>query len=351
MNSYKSFLLVLFLCFSNICSAQTFDKYNEMIKKFTQIFINDSVSLIAEDQYYDAEVFRIRKIFASNNFLNLRKTNKGYIISFMVKMSDSTYAFPCVISSNMPFNKEKFKPLKIGDKVRLKFIDYFDHLILNSLEYKYVYDILIGTNTIHYVAGVNCFISNRIFVSPNINGLSYVDSVSLENRNLVFEEDRLGYEQTICKFLNSMYCSSVSFFDIVDTNLVKKSFFSLSSISIRTSLNSKYNTRMYCNKLKYPGYYFDWTELTPPNPNFEQLFRAMTKYFYKVENNEDCIQKFKREDLIIKVLRFWDNELTASVIWKHDDKFNRMFFTVRKTESKFKIVSIAIPEFLHRGFE
>ena len=61
MNSYKSFLLVLFLCFSNICSAQTFDKYNEMIKKFTQIFINDSVSLIAEDQYYDAEVFRIRK--------------------------------------------------------------------------------------------------------------------------------------------------------------------------------------------------------------------------------------------------------------------------------------------------
>jgi len=313
---------------------------DSIILRSNQIIIeNDPVFQISELTYYKAEV--LKKMKFKNGFLTL----------FNLSISDSNYAYIYVVSGNEKTKKSKEK-LKVGKVYYIQLIDYFDHFLTLSIEHKEVYDVMLGNNKISILSGVQDAIFSKIFVSPNIFDLYYVDSITVQQNkaevNLVYE----NLYSTICSFIKSITYSKYqsNLINYVDTNELKKSISQFSLTPIKSSLSFKYDTSnnkslFNNNPLPQNLSYLNWSNFGINEQYFDSLFWGMLRIYYTfpVTYNENYID-ISCNNLIVKSLYYCDDIITVQVKWKIESQYEYIaILSLKRLNDVFKVIGFNQP--------
>ncbi len=318
------FLVISFMGFSIFSFSQIHN----------QIVLNDSSHLIQSGYFYDAEVLSIKKL----------KTGIGVFVK--VKIDENKDAYGFVISCNRSLNKKhtmKCKHLHKGDVYRMLLIDYFNEMLVLSIEYKRVYDVLLGEQKIVVPAGINGFYFSRIFVSPNIKNGFYYEETSIPDMERYMEKKSTQLKDFLMQFINCISFDK-EFYKIpylTDSVLFKKSLQSFSFPYLVVSPNHPYNKKNN-NAHRRNFLKINWAN-EGVNPNiFFELTKAVFNDFFKLpltEYNEGFFPK----EIDIRLLYLDECYSTVELKWIMLNYIYTVVVSLTEENGTFKIIGLNMP--------
>jgi len=234
-----------------------------------QIFINDSAHLVQSGNVYEAEVLTISRM----------KAGFGFFLKVNIGENQNAYCFLVSNKTSAEFiNKKKCLPIKKGEKMQLLLVDYFQSELVLSIEYKRIYDVLLGEEKVAVPAGIYGFGFSRIFVSPNVMNRYYCKDIF---QNSIFQESSNIPKElyaTILQFISSMSFEkefeNVSVY--VDTMRLKNSLLSSSFPYLVVSPGHTYNARKnFAHKKTFKK--MDWESYGIRTDNFIDFFKGVLR--------------------------------------------------------------------------
>lgn len=262
-----------------------------------QIQVADFAFLYSDSVYYDCMVCRIDEY------------NEGYGILVSSNIED----IPVFSAKNKSTYKHR---IKIGKSYKMKLIRYFERPIIRSIEYKHIYNIMLGAKTIN-VLSTGQF--SYLFISPNINGLSYFEPKIVDSLELIKKQKETEMTSFLYDFIISISneIDSLQLINYVDTLEVSKSLKKYSGYYYQESLYEEFKRPP--KKIDY----LQWSNLKIDDSRFESLFWGMLSYYYRLPKEtisfEDKNNVFK--SIKVKVLYFCDDISTVRVKWSIPDRF------------------------------
>lgn len=326
-NGFKVFLfffLVILSC--EVCVAQ----------RQNQIFLNDSANLIQSGIVYETEILSIKEL----------KNGFGFFVK--VKIENNKHAFAFIVSTTKEnlSNIGDYKAIHKGDKLKLLLIDYFDEPLCLSIEYKRVYEVLLGNEKVVIPAGVNGWLFNRIFVSPQIKSHFFKETKENTEFQKISDDLTFRINYSIVKFINHV-SFEYALFDwdrIVDTTEFIKSVQSLSYPYLVVSPDHPYNKKNE-NNLRHTQFAkMNW-EIYVKNPNcFYELLRGMLNYFFhlpflKLEDKDIISEK----NINIRILYYNAGMVTCEVKWIIENNKYSAVLTLCEKDGAYKISYLNLP--------
>ncbi len=289
----------------------------------SQIRNNSFAFLIKEDTPYLCYI---------NSIINLKN---GYLINVQTKID--TFSINLNIVTTKKSNSNLNRKIKKNNSYYFTLKRYFEYPILVGFNFTRNKNLLIGDKMVH-VAAKGSF--HYIFISEELDGLEYLDSLEIYNRNRAYNNNKHSIDTLILKFLNIISNSQIfdSISNVVDTNSAKRMFHQYCISFGKRKMKNSYN---YCDML--PDYKIkiqNWTDLGV-NPNsIKELINYELKYTYNYpikEKNVNCVV------IDQKILNTTQDQLyTIRVKWKIDeiDSFYYIILTIKQIDNKFIIIGI-----------
>ena len=218
------FLTLSIQTFSQIEIKERFDKvcryvyiqkdsntiiYDPLDTLFQQIINNDFAFLFSDTTFYNCKIERIDAY------------NEGYGV-LVSSIIDSIPVRGYIISAK---NKDSKKGrIKVGKYYKMKLIRYFEKPLHRPIHGKKVHDVLLGLNLIPVLStGSFCY----IFVSPSLNGLSYIDTLKVDYIEIFKKKKEEELRSFIKRFITSISNTSDTnqLFNLVEIESLMKIFF------------------------------------------------------------------------------------------------------------------------------
>jgi hypothetical protein len=251
---------------------------------------------------------------------------------------DSTVYVGIVSLKERIFYKNKIKK---GQYYKMRLTRYFERPLVRSIEYKPIYDVMIGKNS---VGILSTGLFSYLFVTKNLRSLEYLDPVSIANIEIDIKKTKIELYDFLYQVVKSLSFKedSVLLVNYLDTAQVKKSLKRYTKNFTGFSPSEDLN-------LLYPPQKIErlpWKNYNIKTNNFHSWFWGTINYFYKLPINRGN-SKYDFDDFVIKVLDFHDELYTVRVRWKiHSQKQSFSYyavFTVKKQGDTFKIVGLNKP--------
>jgi len=233
--------------------------------------------------------------------------------------------------------KEKnTNPIEIGKSYKFKLLRYFENQLSVNIEYKEIYDVMLGAKTIG-ILSLGWF--NYLFVSPNLNSLNYIDSLNVDiiEKNIKKKDERL--QKFICDFLKTISFNEYSnnLRGYVDSSLLMASLKTYSIYGIVKSPTDIANRKIVQPPRRIP--YLNWERYNIDDKNFNSLFWGMLENFYNLPIKDNPID-FDCKEVHIKTLYFYNDISTIRIKWKLPSKETEYvaIVSIREFEQTFKII-------------
>lgn len=286
--------------------------YDALDVGFKQIINNDFSFLIEDSSYYNFTVSEIHKL------------KNGYGILLTSRICDTnTYTY--VISRGKGVkNGEK---IKVGNTYKMKLTRYFPEPLILSIEYPKIYDVMIGTEIIPVMA---TGLFSYIFITQNLNGLHYIDSLNAMDIKNEIKDDELRIQDFIYEFINSISTQNdttdlLSFVDTTSMKLVLENY----SITITTRSP---DFKSYKPPFNVPS--FPWFNVGIDNTEFNSFFKGVIKYFYKLPADYILSEK----EVEIFPLYISNDTYTIRVVWKSPYRTYSAILAIKPYGNSFKII-------------
>ncbi|MDD4208991.1 MAG: hypothetical protein PHI52_01495 [Bacteroidales bacterium] len=285
-----------------------------------QITNNDFAFLINDSTYYDCKVLKISKL------------SEGYTIRFGLKIGwRDVYAQ--VVTTNE--KNKHFKKIKVGNTYKMKLKRYFNYPLHRAIEYPLIYDVMLG-KTINGVlsTGLFCY----LFVSPNLDGLYYIDSNNIDKMGKEIELEKKYIQDFVYRFVNTITfkkdSTNLSYF--IDSTLIVKSL-----RKHRQYLNNRgYDFNIYKIPKQVP--FRKWALDKIDTSNFTSFFWGILKVDYQLPIYIDsCLNyEINKNDILIDILYYKYPLYTVRVKWNNPiKKINYIVIvTIKEDDYKFKII-------------
>jgi hypothetical protein len=350
---FRYFFIFIFasLIYSSI--AQPFSKSQDtsyiMIRE--QWYHKDSINFL-----YDPWDIGTKQIYVRNfAFLvddssyhtylltNIWKIKGGYFFTLHTKLYD-TLVQVNVISIKQKGDVFLDRKVKVGQQLSLKLIRYFDRPLIRSIEYPPTYNVMMGIRSV----GI---LSNRgityLFVSKNLRGLSYLDSIHLTNEEniIIREQDSLNaFLLQVVQRISYKEISASLILDM-DTTSVKKSIRSYrSSAQLPKGLGLADYMNIVSPIKKMNSY--RWKYYKIKTSSIQLWFWGIINEFYALPKDyTDTNKSFPINNFEIKIVHLYKDVFTIRVRWSlpfENEKSYCAFFSIKKQDDKFKIIGFNI---------
>jgi hypothetical protein len=298
---------------------------------YNQIYVRNFAFLVDDTSYH------------TYLLTNIWRIKGGYFLTLHTKLYD-TLVQVNVISIKQKGDVFRNRKVKVDQQLSLKLTRYFDRPLIRSIEYPPTYNVMMGIRSV----GV---LSNRgityLFVSKNLRGLSYVDSIQLINEEnmIIREQDNLkAFLLQVVQRMSYKEISDSLIFDM-DTTSIKKSIRSYrSSAQLPKGLGLADYMNIVKPIRKMNSYKWKYYKI---NTSFIQLwFWGIINEFYALpKNHTDTNKSFPINNFEIKVVHLYKDVFTIRVRWSlpfEDKKSYCAFFSIKKQDDRFKIVGFNI---------
>lgn len=292
----------------------------------------DSASQIGGDSYYCIHIDHIYSM------------KGGYYIEAHTIINDSIRAFVKIISFKEKCDYHlQSERLRVGKLYWMKLSPYFRKQIPYSVEYKQVYDIVAGNNSIAVLA-TGSF--SNLFLTDNLQGLRYIDSTQISVHQQQCLSDSVRFRSFIEKAIIGLNYPNNQhlLFKIADTIQIKEFAKGLSrcrSVGYSPSEKPPFHPPRNINKKKW---LFDsWNKLFGDS-NESESFSNLVKNVLLFENyNESEIVDTAAiviEKIQIHFLQCRGMLITTRVSWKdtNQTEINDAILIIKKEYDQYILV-------------
>jgi hypothetical protein len=274
---------------------------------------------------------------------NIWRIKGGYFLTLHTKLYD-TLVQVNVISIKQTGDAFRGRKVKIGQQLSLKLTRYFDRPFLRSIEYPPTYNIMMGIRSVGILSDSRI---TYLFVSKNLRGLSYVDSIHLINEENTIIQEQDSLKTFLLQVVQKMSYKEISaslIFDM-DTALVKRSIRSYRS-SARLPKGLGLADYMNINRPIRKMNSYRWKYYKIKTSSIQLWFWGIINEFYALpQNHTDTNKSFPINNFEMKIVHFYKDVFTIRVRWSlpfGNKKSYCAFFSIKKRDSKFKIVGFNI---------
>ena len=274
--------------------------------------------LVSDTLYYD---FRVHDIY---------KIRNGQIVMVSTNI-DSFGVLVFVITAKE--DRMNIRKIKRKDILSMKLTRYFETPLVATIKYIPIYDVMLGKKTMNILSTGAC---NYLFTTPNLKGLHYIDSNTVEKEKSTINEKKKDIDSVVCHFVQSITFDkdTIAAINYVDTSEIKKSLRQYSY----SSGPSFYEKRLPPKKMPY----LEWSNLDVDKHNFNSIFWGMLRKDYYLPKQKLDYPDFNLlcEDITTELLYYSKNIYTVRVKWKlpNMEKKYIAIISIQEKKGKYKVI-------------